>query len=130
TLAGQRLETDVERAIQFADPALVAINRDTVDFLCYLRVKDAAAADRRYVTLVARAVADVQSDANTISLLSSYLFTPHIFVTFDGNGGANTSSTSRPSVAPDIAPDLHMAFFRAAADVLLRPLAPPGQDQT
>ena len=29
-----------------------------------------------------------------------------------------------------MSPDLRAAFFRAAGDVLLRPLAPPGQDQT
>src|SRR6185369_7862934 len=44
-LARQLLSTDVERAIQFADPVLTSITRDAIDFLSYLREKDAAAAD-------------------------------------------------------------------------------------
>ena len=129
-LARQLLDSDVERAIQFADPALIGINRDVVDFLCYLREKDAAAADRRYAALLARAAGDVKSDANTVSLLSSYLFTPHVFVSFDGGGGANTQSSGRIGPPPEVATDLSGAFFRMASEILLRPLAPPGEDQT
>ena len=119
----------MERAIQFADPALTNITRDALDFLAYLREKDPAAADRRYAALLTKAAADVQSDANTVSLLSSYVFTPHIFVTFSG-AGHSTSQTSDNNVPPDIPADLRAAFFRMAGDILLRPLAPPGQDQT
>src|SRR5204863_810530 len=43
---------------------------------------------------------------------------------------ASSSQTSRQSGPPNVSPDLRAAFFRAAGDVLLRPLAPPGQDQT
>ena len=128
-LAGQLLDADVERSLQFADPALVTITREGLDYLTYLREKDAAAADRRYVSMLGRAAGSMQSDANTVSLLSSYLFTPHIFVTYNG-GGASTSQTSRSSSPPDTAPDLRLAFFRVAAEILQRPLAPPGQDQT
>lgn len=128
-LARQLLDSDVERSTQFADPALMTVTRDGIDYLSYLRDKDAVAADRRYAGLLARAAGDAKTDANTISLLASYLFTPHIFVQFSG-GGANTSSTGRTTPAPAVAPELRAAFFRAAADVLLRPLAPPGQDQT
>src|SRR5437660_7211543 len=35
-----------------------------------------------------------------------------------------------PSTTADVAPQLRDAFFRVAAAILLRPLAPPGQDQT
>jgi hypothetical protein len=128
-LARQLLDYDVKRALQFADPVLGAINRDSVDFLSYLRDKDAAAADQRYAALLAGAAANLQSDANTVSLLSSYVFTPHIFVTFDGNG-SSVSQTSRNSSPPNIAPEVRNAFFRTAADILLRPLSPPGQDQS
>jgi hypothetical protein len=128
-LARQLLEADVERAIQFADPAIGMINRDVIDFLSHLREKDAAAADRRYAALLGRAASDLQADANTISLLSSYLFTPHTFVTFRGDG-ASTSQTSRSSGPPEVSSDLRAAFFRVASDVLLRPLAPAGQDQS
>lgn len=130
SLARQLLETDVARALQFADPALTSLSREGLDFLSYLRDKDAAAADLRYSTLLARAAADLQSDANTVSYLSSYIFTPHLFVTFSNNGGTSTSSTSRENIAPNVPPQLRDAFFRAAGDILLRPLAPPGQDQT
>lgn len=129
SLARQLLETDVVRALQFADPALVSITREGIDFLSYLREKDAAAADRRYAGMLVMATGNLQPDANTVSLLSSYLFTPHMFVTFSG-GGASNMQTARSSEPPAVAPELRMAFFRTAADILLRPLAPPGQDQT
>ena len=129
SLARQLLATDVERALQFADPALASVTREGIDFLSYLREKDAAAADRRYVAMLANAANDMQSDANTVSALSSYLFTPHVFVTFNG-GGASTMQTSRGGEPVMVTPDLRSAFFRMAAGILLRPQAPPGQDQT
>src|SRR2546430_1455552 len=49
SLARQLLDTDVERALQFADPALGSVTMDALDFLSYLRERDAGAADRRYV---------------------------------------------------------------------------------
>ena len=129
-LARQLLNSDdVERAVQFAAPALSNITRDGLDFLSYLREKDAAAADKIYASLLGRAAGDLSSDANTVSLLSSYLFTPHTFVTFQG-GGANTQSSRGSTLPPDVSPALRSAFFRTAADILMRPLAPPGQDQT
>lgn len=129
SLARQLLATDVERALQFADPALGTITRDGIDFLSSLREKDAAAADRRYVAMLANAANNFQSDANTVSVLSSYLFTPHIFVTFN-EGGASTMQTSRGGEPVVVTPELRSAFFQMAAGILLRPQAPPGQDQT
>jgi hypothetical protein len=129
SLAGQLLATDVERALQFADPALGVITRDGIDFLSYLREKDAAAADRRYAAMLANAAMNLQSDANTVSTLSSYLFTPHVFVTFNG-GGASAMQTSRGGEPVMVTPELRTAFFRMAAGILLRPQAPPDQDQT
>jgi hypothetical protein len=129
SLARQLLSTDVERAIQFADPALGVITREGLDFLSYLRDKDAAAADRRYLALLANAAGSLQSDANTVSMLSSYLFTPHLFVTFSPNGGSSTQSSQSPGPIA-VAPETSAAFFRMAASILSRPLAPPEQDQT
>lgn len=130
SLARQLLNTgDVERALQFADPALISLNRSSIDFLSYLREKDPAAADRRYARFLRTAGANLQSDANTVSLLSSYLFTPHVFVQFSGSG-ASTTQTSRSSPPPEVARELRAAFFRTAGDILMRPLAPPGQDQS
>jgi hypothetical protein len=62
-------------------------------------------------------------------MLGSYIFTPHTFVTFDGNG-SSVSSTARNPGPPAIAPNLRNAFFNTAAEILLRPMAPPGQDQS
>src|SRR3989441_6155217 len=115
SLARQLLDTDVERALQFADPALGSITIDALDFLSYLRDRDAAAADRRYAAMLGMAAGNLLSDANTVSLLSSYLFTPHLFVTFSRNGGTNTQSTSRNNVAPEAPPELPPAFCRAAS---------------
>lgn len=129
SLARQLLDTDVERALQFADPVLGNINQESLDFLSYLRDKDAPAADQRYAALLAIADANLQSDANTVSLLTSYLFTPHTFVTFDDHG-SSVSSTSRNNGPIVVATQLRDSFFRTAANILLRPLPPPGQDQS
>lgn len=131
-LAVQLLEDgDVERAIQFADPALGAVNRPALEFLARLRPKNAKAADERYAALVARAAVDSASDPNTASLLSSYIFTPSLFVTFGPQGGSSSNSWGRDFPAPaDIAPPLRAAYFRAAAAILLRPIPPPDQDRT
>ena len=129
-LAGQLLDAgDTERAMQFADPVLVEINMQSVDFLSTLREKDSAAADQRYAAMLADAPINPHSDANTVSMLSSYVFTPHMYIAFQG-AGVSSSQMSRTLVPPDIAPALRDAFFRAAASILLRPLAVPGQDQT
>jgi hypothetical protein len=127
-LARQLLDADVGRALQFADPVLGNITKDAIDFLSFLREKDAAAADQRYAALLGMATNSLQSDANTASILGSYIFTPHTFVTFDGNG-SSVSSTAR-STPPDIPPALRNAYFNTAAEILLRPMAPPGQDQS
>lgn len=129
SLARQLLDVDVARALQFADPALVTVTIPGLNFLSFLREKDAAAADQRYLRMLARSEADAQADANTASILSSYVFTPHMFVTFDRNGGANTSQMGRPG-PPANTPELRAAFFRVATQILMRPLAPPDQDRT
>ena len=128
-LARQLLATDVQRALQFADPALTTLSREAIDFLSYLREKDAVAGDRRYAAMLAMAAGNLQSDANTVSFLSSYLFTPHMFVSFSGSGASSTQS-SRNSEPIEVPAELRNAFFRTAAGILLRPQAPPGQDQT
>ena len=129
-LAQQLLEAgDTERALQFADPVLGSANMQTIEFLTALRDKDATAADQRYAALLANAPANPQSDANTVSMLSSYIFTPHMYVAFQGTG-VSSSQMSRLTGPANVPADLRAAFFRSAASILLRPLAPPGQDQT
>lgn len=131
-LAIQLLEDgDVERAVQFADPALGSVNAAALEFLARLRPRDANAADARYQMLLARAAADPNADANTASLLSSYLYTPALYVTFSAEGGSNANSWARDFPAPtDLDPKLVRLYFDAAAAILLRPVPPPEQDRT
>ncbi|HWS52543.1 MAG TPA: hypothetical protein VN228_00340 [Pyrinomonadaceae bacterium] len=131
-LAVQLLEDgDVQGAIQFADPALASASAPALEFLARLRPKDAKAADERYGALLVRAALDPASDANTASLLSSYLFTPALYVTFSPSGGSNSTQWSRNFPAPnDLPRPLVAAYFNAASAILLRPVPPPDQDRT
>ena len=129
-LASQLLESDVERSLQFADPALGTVTMEGVDFLSFLRDKNPVAADQRYARLLAIAEADLKSDANTVSLLASYLFTPHLTVTFGPDGGQNASQSGPRTPPPEVKPELRTAFFRTAAGVLLRPSPAKEQDRS
>jgi hypothetical protein len=129
-LANQLLDTDVERAIQFADPVLRSVTLEALSFLSNLRDKNPAAADQRYARMLAIAEMDLTSDANTVSLLSSYLFTPQLFVIFGPDGGQSSSSMSRRTPPPEVAPELRDAFFRMAAGILLRPSPSKEQDRS
>ena len=117
---------EVDRALQFADPVLPIVSQYTVDFLSSVREKNAAAADARYASVLANAAANPDSDANTVSLLASYLFTPHVYIGYMAEG---TLTNSHPGnlTPPEVTPQLRLAFFQTAATILLRPLAPPGQ---
>ncbi len=131
-LARQLLEDgDVGRALQFAAPVLDQVNIDTIFFLSALREKNRQAADDAFMRLLGRVAQDPVTDANTIAGLSSYLFTPFLYVTFLADGGSNAQQQRAPTPAPtDIPPALRDSFFRVAAGVLLRPSPPPEQDQT
>ncbi len=129
-LANQLLDTDVERALQFADPGLGTVTMEGLNFLSFLRDKDPAAADQRYARLLAIAEGDLKADANTISLLSSYLFTPHLFVTFEPGGGQQSSRMNQVTPPPEVSPELRSAFFRTAAQILLRPSPSREQDRS
>lgn len=118
---------EMERALQFADPALTVVATDSISFLSDLREKNVAAADERYAALLNSSANNPQSDANTVSLLSSYIFTPHLFVMFSGNG-INTQQSAQKIVPADVSPELRNAFFQSAAAILLRPLPTPEQN--
>jgi hypothetical protein len=115
-----------ERALQFADPALTVVSRESLNFLTYLREKNPSAADSRYQAMLVSAATNPQSDANTVSLLSSYIFTPHLYVTFSGSNTSSSQMSSKTNAA-DVTPELRAAFFQVAAAILLRPLPEPGQ---
>ena len=129
-LANQLLDTDVERALQFADPALGTITMEGLNFLSFLRDKNPTAADQRYARMLRIAETALRSDANTISLLSSYLFTPHFFITIEPGGGQSWSQMNQRTPPPDVTPELRNAFFRTAAQVLLRPSPSREQDRS
>ena len=119
----------VERALQFAEPALGSVTSSTLDFLTLLREKDAAVADRRYAAMLASTSNNMSADANTVSLLSSYIFTPNIYVVFNTRGTATYASSAITPPA-NVSPQLRLAFFQTASAVLLRPQQPLDQDQS
>jgi hypothetical protein len=107
--------------LQFADPALTRINSRAIEFLVSLRQKDAPAADRRFASLLTIAAADPASDANSVSLLTSYAFTPSIYLVVS-RGGIPSSNSYPPRDAPELNQQLRKAFFEVAAGILMRPL--------
>jgi hypothetical protein len=127
-------EVGVERATQFADPVLGTVTLPGLEFLTRLREKNAQAADERYAAMLGRAASNTASDANTASLLASYLFSPTLYMAFSAEAGSNANSwgngPGRPQPPTDITPQLRAAYFRAAASILLRPTPTPDQDHT
>jgi hypothetical protein len=121
---------DVEGALQFADAALGAVTIETVSFLANLRGKKPALADQRYAAMLASANTDLRADANTISLLSSYIFTPDRFLTFNSGDVSSAYYGAAVETPAAVAPELRNAFFQAAAGILLRPQPPADQDQS
>jgi hypothetical protein len=117
---------ETDRALQFAGPALAVVSMQSIDFLVDLRAKNAVAADAAYATLLASSANNPQADANSVSLLSSYIFTPHLYILFS-NKGTSTSQMTATITPAAVAPELRTAFFQAAAAILLRPLPAPGQ---
>jgi len=117
---------ELERALQFAEPALAVVSMESLNFLSSVREKNPGPADAQYAVLLASSANNPQADANTVSLLGSYIFTPHLFMTFSGTG--TSSSQSAQTIVPaNVTPELRNAFFLAAATILLRPLPAPGQ---
>ncbi len=131
-LAGKLLEDgQIELALEFATPALDQVNADSIGFLSALRGKNPEAADQRFAFLMARAEFDPSSDANTVSGLSSYAFTPGFYVTFSPDGGASWTQGDSVSTSPPNLPQaLRNRFFQVGGVILLRPLPPPDQDSS
>jgi hypothetical protein len=119
---------DIDRAMQFAGPVLNQVNKDTIGFLAELRPQNAPAADAAFASLLARAALDSASDANTVSGLSSYAFTPKLYITFSPDGGSYVNQSGPLTGPPDLSPALRAAFFTTASGILMRPLPPPDQD--
>lgn len=116
---------DVEKALRFADPGLERVTKPGIIFLYKLRQVNSDAADKRFSALLARTSMDRIADANSISLLASYAFTPLVFATVTRNGRAYGGEPAPP---PALSNETRAAFFRTAAQVLLRPVPAAGQD--
>ena len=131
-LVANRLLADgqVAAAREFAAPALTDVNARSIGFLSQLRTKDAALADRTFSELLTRAEVDPLADANTISGLSSYIFTPGFYIVFWADGHSTWTQPEGPIAPPNIDATLRTRFFQVGANVLLRPLPPLDQDTT
>jgi hypothetical protein len=114
---------DLALAVAFAEPALAIVTVNGVEFLTKLRLKDAPAADRLYLAMLARAGADAASDATIVSVLSSYVLSPHVYVL----NGSIQSWGGSPWQA--LGSDVSDAFFETAASILLRPVPPEELDK-
>jgi hypothetical protein len=131
-LAMQFLEdSDIERALAFADPVLNNVNPSSVEFLVLLREKSAQEADKRFNALLANTAINPNSDAGDILLLASYVLTPGLYMTMgQGGQGVSTSQRRRDITTPELPAALRVGFARAASQVLLRPLPQEDQDAT
>ncbi len=125
--AGDLLKSgDAEKALEFALPALTVVTVGTIDFLSELRAQKSKAADSLYASLLLKSATNPDADANTVSILFSYIFSPHLYITFSG-AGASTSQKSSTVTPEPVTPQVRATFFQSAASILLRPLPPPGQ---
>ena len=121
---------EIERARAFAAPALDKVSVDSIFFLSALREKNAQMADAAFATMLARVSRDPMADANTVSGLSSYLFTPFLYITFEAQGGSN-QARSRPETGPVATSDaLRKNFLQVGYQILMQPLPAPDQDHT
>ncbi len=121
----------VESALVFAGPALDQVNEKSIRFLSALRKKNPEPADQRFAILLARAEIDPSSDANTVSGLASYAFTPSFYIVFTSDGQTLWSQPEDPFASmetPNLPSALRQRFFQVAAMILLRPLPPRDQD--
>lgn len=118
---------DVKQAKAFAEPALIRATSPGIIFLGMLRQKDAEAAERFYATMLARAETDISADATTVSLLSSYAFTPGVLVTATRRGRVSNQYDESP-VSYELPGALRIKFLQVGASILLRPQLPSPQD--
>ncbi len=121
---------DVDRAMQFAAPDLNKVNINSIFFLSTVRQKNPQIADAAFAALLARSAQDPMSDANTVSGLSSYVFTPFMYVTFEGDGGSNQMRGGDMMEPPAIPDALRKSFLQVGFQILMQPLSAPDQDHT
>lgn len=121
-LARQLLESgELDKALLVATPGLGQVTSPGIIFLVLLRQKKAPRADQMFHSLLEVTANDPTADATSISLLSSYVFTPSTLVTVT-RSGLLMNPWNDPIPPPDLSPRLKTFFFTVAAQVLLRPL--------
>jgi hypothetical protein len=124
-------DNQIERALEFAAQALHQVNAGSIGFLSALRTKSPEVADQRFTFLLSLVELDPMTDANTVSGLSSYAFTPGFYVIFSADGSSRWAQEDVVSTAPPNLPvPLLKKFFEVASAILLRPSPPPEQDLT
>jgi len=131
-LANDLLERgEIQRALTIAAPALARPTLLGIAFLSALRERNATLADERYAQILAREETNPASDAVAVSLLSSYVLTPFVFVVVSRQNSMSSQMRAATVRPPDVPPALRTLFFRVAAGVLLRPVPPtPQEDRT
>lgn len=119
---------DIDRALEIVAPVILRpVSGRSIQFLISLREKNALVADEWFKTIVFRAGEDATADANTVSLLTSYAFTPSV-VLIVSRSGIPSAINYEPKPAPNLKTELRQTYFRVSANILLRPF---GQlDQT
>lgn len=123
-LARQLLENgETQKAIVLAEPGLNRVTSQGVMFLVTLRQKNAGFADRLFNLLLEKTSSDPIADATSVSLLSTYVFTPSVFVTSTKNGLLMNPWTEQLP-PPSLSSELRAKFFSVAGEILLRPLEP------
>lgn len=122
-VARQLLESgELEKSVAFAVPGLTRATSPGIIFLVVLRQKSAPRADQLFNIMLDRTAIDPLSDATSISLLSSYAFTPSVLVTSTRDGLLmNPWTDTLPP--PQLAPTLRGKFFAVASQTLLRPVS-------
>ena len=129
-LARQLLESgETQKSILLAEPGLNRVTSQGIIFLVLLRQKNAGSADQHFNSLLERTSSDPIADATAVSLLSTYVFTPSMFVTSTRNG-LLMNPWIEPLPPPSLAPELRAKFFSVASQILLRPLDPAALEQT
>ena len=129
-VARQLLESgELEKSVTFAEPGLSRATSPGIIFLVLLRQKSAPRADQFFNAMLERTAIDPLSDATSVSLLSSYVFTPSVLVTSTRDGLLMNPWTD-PLPPPQLAPALRGKFFVVASQTLLRPVSRPELELT
>lgn len=123
-LAQQVLENgETDKALLIAESALTRVTSQGIIFLVLLREKNAALADNIFGSLLEITVTDPAGDATSVSILSSYVFTPSVIATCTRNGVV-VSQWTTPLPPPQLSAGLRAKFFAVASQILLRPVSP------